>query len=690
MKRKHKDDPPDRTGKKAIRSKDQIRTLHTECMSYYVSGTDLCYKEEEKDLTASGIPTTKYASSTTPKASSSLNAAAFSSSALSAVDSFSSALPVADSSSSALPANSSSSGTQPTTDSSSSALPVTSKKLQKKKDKKVALEEFKMLQRTEKPMLCPTCELTDHSRSTSRLCPYRKERKVVQHNSDEVTETFTIKSSLKSTCTSTAFMKSIDQLVEYTTRVVYVDSLFVNYVVLKLVNADENVPIIDQDFVYALFSTLSGNGSKAPKFISQYFEELEEACQVDKKTLESIEIYWLCNYSLYLCQAVQNHYPEPCCKNHERRSTRFFLESLSNKTSEFYCVGLTVSQRKAVAKYIYGQRLKDKSRWSSSVERTPKLVRVKQKMTDLWKQHQEEDCHQETLYSQPHNFIKWLYFLQKEDEKVVHITEEVTATVASKAYVYRKLKELPFVASLNRRRFNCLQEAVQSSINGDKPLIFGEKLQVIQEHMPLVSTSVSTVTSRIEDKTFCPTKHTDRRGSISKLFGDWQKSQKLKDICQGQKPMSNSLRSITSFLISPKLTLNTQDKLYRRQKVFSNVINTDCYSHHLPLKPSDLQKDIDNGCQVWAVDPGISTVFTMVDQAGRVRSLSQNEYYHLCGFNDTTHIRKAHQAKYADTHKIMTELDSLKTGDMPKFLTACRKRVQHYDAIKNFYNRGLW
>ncbi|KAI8980905.1 hypothetical protein BDB01DRAFT_851637 [Pilobolus umbonatus] len=80
----------------------------------------------------------------------------------------------------------------------------------------------------------------------------------------------------------------------------------------------------------------------------------------------------------------------------------------------------------------------------------------------------------------------------------------------------------------------------------------------------------------------------------------------------------------------------------------------------------------------------------MVDQAGRVRSSSQKEYYHLCGFDDATHIRKVHQAKYADTHKIMTELDSLKTGDMPKFLTACRKRVQHYNAMNNFYNRGLY
>ncbi|KAI8976743.1 hypothetical protein BDB01DRAFT_701386, partial [Pilobolus umbonatus] len=98
-----------------------------------------------------------------------------------------------------------------------------------------------------------------------------------------------IKSSLKATCTSAAFMKSIDQLVEYTTRVVYVGSLFANHIVLKRVSADENVPIIDQDFEYALFSNLSGNGSKAPKFISQYFEEFKEACQVDKKTLKSLK-----------------------------------------------------------------------------------------------------------------------------------------------------------------------------------------------------------------------------------------------------------------------------------------------------------------------------------------------------------------------------------------------------------------
>ncbi|KAI8646644.1 hypothetical protein BD408DRAFT_410014, partial [Parasitella parasitica] len=75
-------------------------------------------------------------------------------------------------------------------------------------------------------MLCPSCKKTDHARSTSKLCPHRKEKKVVQHNDDEEIEAFTIKSSLKITCTNTTFMKSIDNLVEYATRITYIGSLF--------------------------------------------------------------------------------------------------------------------------------------------------------------------------------------------------------------------------------------------------------------------------------------------------------------------------------------------------------------------------------------------------------------------------------------------------------------------------------
>ncbi|KAI8636294.1 hypothetical protein BD408DRAFT_426380 [Parasitella parasitica] len=39
---------------------------------------------------------------------------------------------------------------------------------------------------------------------------------------------------------------------------------------------------------------------------------------------------------------------------------------------------------------------------------------------------------------------------------------------------------------------------------------------------------------------------------------------------------------------------------------------------------------------------------------------------------------------------MITELDSLKTGEVLKFLIACRKRIQSYDAMYEFYIRGLW
>ncbi|KAI8641543.1 hypothetical protein BD408DRAFT_417986 [Parasitella parasitica] len=39
---------------------------------------------------------------------------------------------------------------------------------------------------------------------------------------------------------------------------------------------------------------------------------------------------------------------------------------------------------------------------------------------------------------------------------------------------------------------------------------------------------------------------------------------------------------------------------------------------------------------------------------------------------------------------MITELDSLKTGEVSKFLIACRKRIQSYDTMYEFYNSGLW
>ncbi|CEI98566.1 hypothetical protein RMCBS344292_12672 [Rhizopus microsporus] len=45
--------------------------------------------------------------------------------------------------------------------------------------------------------------------------------------------------------------------------------------------------------------------------------------------------------------------------------------------------------------------------------------------------------------------------------------------------------------------------------------------------------------------------------------------------------------------------------------------------------------DIVDDAEIWAVYPGISTIFTAVDSTEhkRIRTTSLEEYYHLCGYN---------------------------------------------------------
>ena len=61
--------------------------------------------------------------------------------------------------------------------------------------------------------------------------------------------------------------------------------------------------------------------------------------------------------------------------------------------------------------------------------------------------------------------------------------------------------------------------------------------------------------------------------------------------------------------------------------------------------PLDFIDDTRNGCDIWAVDPGITSIITALDSFGdneRQRIVSLDEYYHLCGYNDATFIRKKH------------------------------------------------
>jgi hypothetical protein len=71
----------------------------------------------------------------------------------------------------------------------------------------------------------------------------------------------------------------------YTTKVMYVGSLFLNYVFLKLLNNGEDIPIIDHTFIYSAFALITDNGKKCPENIQNYFVHFYDQCEINETTL---------------------------------------------------------------------------------------------------------------------------------------------------------------------------------------------------------------------------------------------------------------------------------------------------------------------------------------------------------------------------------------------------------------------
>ncbi|CEG68481.1 hypothetical protein RMATCC62417_04733 [Rhizopus microsporus] len=177
--------------------------------------------------------------------------------------------------------------------SSSSSKPGLSKKAQQKIDKQNALLKFKTEQKALKEVKCPSCGLTTHARSTSNLCPNKKAKASVC-SPDERVENFVIKTSLPNVCNNQQLVQHIKDLTDYTTKVLFVGSLFANFIFIKLLDDDQATPIIEQSLFTNIFAVVTGNGKKVPHYLKEYFTLFCELTTVDRDPLKSI------NYSSIL------------------------------------------------------------------------------------------------------------------------------------------------------------------------------------------------------------------------------------------------------------------------------------------------------------------------------------------------------------------------------------------------------
>ena len=124
----------------------------------------------------------------------------------------------------------------------------TSKKYQDKIDKTETLkkekEKNKITGNEQKQLRCPFCGGTDHSRSSSKLCPMNKSKMKYPKPKDTIEKTFVINTSLANTCKYPKLITLIQEAVDYATQLVYVGSIFANYYFLELLENGEELPVV--------------------------------------------------------------------------------------------------------------------------------------------------------------------------------------------------------------------------------------------------------------------------------------------------------------------------------------------------------------------------------------------------------------------------------------------------------------
>ncbi|KAI7879540.1 uncharacterized protein EV154DRAFT_393790, partial [Mucor mucedo] len=96
-----------------------------------------------------------------------------------------------------------------------------------------------------------------------------------------------IKASLSNICKNEQFFANIRKLSRYTTKFLFVGSLFANFVFIKLLGENKLIPVIEQSLFTNMFALLTGNGKRAPDYLKEYYTLFCESTTLDYESLKS-------------------------------------------------------------------------------------------------------------------------------------------------------------------------------------------------------------------------------------------------------------------------------------------------------------------------------------------------------------------------------------------------------------------
>ncbi|CEG76573.1 hypothetical protein RMATCC62417_11457 [Rhizopus microsporus] len=158
-----------------------------------------------------------------------------------------------------------------------------SKKYQNKVDKTEALKKEKEKNKTtdneQKQVRCPSCDGTDHSHSSSKLCPVNKSKTKLSKPKDTVEKTSVIKTSLVNTC---KYPKSVTMIQEV------VATLLSVYYFLELLESGEELSVVTQNLFYNIFSIFASQEKHVFDSIKKSFMIF---CESTSRTQSDLDKY---------------------------------------------------------------------------------------------------------------------------------------------------------------------------------------------------------------------------------------------------------------------------------------------------------------------------------------------------------------------------------------------------------------
>ncbi|CEG77086.1 hypothetical protein RMATCC62417_11889 [Rhizopus microsporus] len=178
----------------------------------------------------------------------------------------------------------------------------------------------------------------------------------------QVEKPFVTKTSLANTCKHPRFATLIQEVVGHITQLVYAESIFANYYFLELLENGEELPVVTQNLFYNIFSIFVGQGKHTSDIIKKSFKIFCESTSLTQSDLDKYANKEYMTIVSSMAKQYETLIRNYDCSTYENQTLRHILNVLSENTSSyFYGDGLTVKQRKSLAKHIFQQKINPKS-----------------------------------------------------------------------------------------------------------------------------------------------------------------------------------------------------------------------------------------------------------------------------------------------------------------------------------------